>query len=223
MVRPGIKTVGPSRWRARESYRLRGIGGDSWMSSQGHTGPRMLGLGPAAAQSRVVLVGARRDARRLIRSLGKKPWSGLPIVGFVDAGHARSSSLSAAEPPSGSPSSDRSHSRPGRHRSPRRAGRPRPRHPRRRGRLGTARHSGTAALTQLSNSDVAVHWVLVDSGRLDLATISPSAPRIRGRGQLSSRTLMRKPSCGCPVWDRLRMGSPARNEFSIPRLATARA
>jgi exopolysaccharide biosynthesis polyprenyl glycosylphosphotransferase len=43
--------------------------------------------------SRVVLVGARRDARRLVRRLGSGPWSGLPIVGFVDAGHSRSSSL----------------------------------------------------------------------------------------------------------------------------------
>ncbi len=44
-------------------------------------------------KSRVVLVGARRDARRLVRNLGKKPWSGLPFVGFVDARHGRSSSL----------------------------------------------------------------------------------------------------------------------------------
>src|ERR1700722_10141097 len=44
-------------------------------------------------RSRVVLVGARRDARRLVRTLGKKPWSGLPFVGFVDARHGRSSSL----------------------------------------------------------------------------------------------------------------------------------
>ncbi len=40
-----------------------------------------------------MLVGARRDARRLIRQLGKSPWNGPPIVGFVDAGHSRSSSL----------------------------------------------------------------------------------------------------------------------------------
>jgi exopolysaccharide biosynthesis polyprenyl glycosylphosphotransferase len=43
--------------------------------------------------SRVVLVGARRDARRLLRRLGSGPWSGLPIVGFVDTGHSRTSSL----------------------------------------------------------------------------------------------------------------------------------
>ena len=40
-----------------------------------------------------VLVGARRDARRLLRRLGKRPWGGLPIVGFVNSGHSRSSSL----------------------------------------------------------------------------------------------------------------------------------
>ena len=39
-----------------------------------------------APRSRVLLVGARRDARRLIRGLSKSPWSGPPIVGFVDAG-----------------------------------------------------------------------------------------------------------------------------------------
>src|SRR5437763_6439447 len=42
---------------------------------------------------RVVLVGARRDARRLLRRLVNRPWSGLPIVGFVDTGHTRPSSL----------------------------------------------------------------------------------------------------------------------------------
>ena len=44
-------------------------------------------------KSRVVLLGARRAAKKLIRALRDKPWSGLPIVGFVDAGHPRSSSL----------------------------------------------------------------------------------------------------------------------------------
>jgi undecaprenyl-phosphate glucose phosphotransferase len=47
----------------------------------------------ATSPRRVVLVGARRDARRLLRHLVKRPWSGLPIVGFVDSGHSRSSSL----------------------------------------------------------------------------------------------------------------------------------
>src|SRR3954449_7706678 len=38
---------------------------------------------------RVLIVGARRDSRRLARCLGQGPWAGLPVVGFVDAGHPR--------------------------------------------------------------------------------------------------------------------------------------
>src|SRR5271168_5271610 len=49
--------------------------------------------GRAAPPSRVVLVGARRDARRLLRRLGNRPWNGLPIVGYVDTGHSRTSSM----------------------------------------------------------------------------------------------------------------------------------
>ncbi len=37
---------------------------------------------------RVLIVGARRDSRRLARSLSRGPWAGLPVVGFIDAGHA---------------------------------------------------------------------------------------------------------------------------------------
>ena len=63
--------------------------------------------GRTAPPSRVVLVGARRDARRLVRRLGSKPWNGLPIVGFVDTGHPRSSSMRAQEPTPGHPPRDR--------------------------------------------------------------------------------------------------------------------
>jgi undecaprenyl-phosphate glucose phosphotransferase len=38
---------------------------------------------------RVLIVGARRDSRRLARCLGQGPWAGLHVVGFVDAGHPR--------------------------------------------------------------------------------------------------------------------------------------
>jgi exopolysaccharide biosynthesis polyprenyl glycosylphosphotransferase len=38
---------------------------------------------------RVLIVGARRDSRRLARCLSRGPWAGLPVVGFVDAGHPR--------------------------------------------------------------------------------------------------------------------------------------
>src|SRR4051794_1434749 len=41
------------------------------------------------ASGRVLIVGARRDSRRLARCLGQGPWAGLPVVGFVDAGHPR--------------------------------------------------------------------------------------------------------------------------------------
>jgi undecaprenyl-phosphate glucose phosphotransferase len=36
---------------------------------------------------RVLILGARRRCRRLVRHLGHGPWAGLPVVGFVDAGH----------------------------------------------------------------------------------------------------------------------------------------
>lgn len=41
------------------------------------------------APGRVLIVGARRDSRRLARRLSRGPWAGLPVVGFVDAGHPR--------------------------------------------------------------------------------------------------------------------------------------
>jgi exopolysaccharide biosynthesis polyprenyl glycosylphosphotransferase len=49
---------------------------------------RVRRLSPPVA-GRVVIVGARRDSRRLARCLGQGPWAGLPVVGFVDAGHPR--------------------------------------------------------------------------------------------------------------------------------------
>lgn len=41
------------------------------------------------ARGRVVIVGARRDRRRLACCLGQSPWAGLPVVGFIDVGHPR--------------------------------------------------------------------------------------------------------------------------------------
>ncbi len=49
---------------------------------------RVLGLSRRDS-GRVLIVGARRDRRRLVRCLGQGPWAGLPVVGFVDAGHPR--------------------------------------------------------------------------------------------------------------------------------------
>src|SRR5437763_9293578 len=41
------------------------------------------------APRRVLIVGARRDSRRLARRLSQGPWAGLHVVGFIDAGHPR--------------------------------------------------------------------------------------------------------------------------------------
>ena len=122
--------------------------------------------------SRVILLAARRAARKLIRSMGAGPWNGLPIVGFIDAGHGRSSSF-----------------------------RPRSRHlalhpetdpvpvlgsidrlveliDRTRATDIVVAVSGNRPprmgpeLSHLGNADVAVHYVQVDSGRLDFSALS---------------------------------------------------
>ncbi len=89
----------------------------------------------AASRSRVLLVGARRDARRLIRRLGKSPWNGPPIVGLRRCGSFPILELAAPEPSFRPPFPDGPRAGLGAHRSPRRAGRPRPGHARRRGRF----------------------------------------------------------------------------------------
>ncbi len=153
-----------------------------------------------ASRSRVLLVGARRDARRLIRRLGKSPWNGPPIVGFVDAGHSRSSSL-----------------------------RPRSRHFALHSQtdpvpvlgpidrldelieLARATHvvvavSGKSGphsrshVSQLSNSDVIVQWVLVDSARLDFGSLAASSTATTW--SLHSATRPRA-HLRIPHWDRL--------------------
>ncbi|MDE2508006.1 MAG: sugar transferase [Planctomycetota bacterium] len=47
---------------------------------------RLAGAARATA-GRVLIIGARRDSRRLARCLRQGPWRGMPVVGFVDAGH----------------------------------------------------------------------------------------------------------------------------------------
>ena len=154
----------------------------------------------AASRSRVLLVGARRDARHLIRRLSKGPWTGPPIVGFVDAGHSRSSSL-----------------------------RPRSRHFALHSQtdpvpvlghidrldefvdfarathvvMAVSGKSGRLSrpqVSQLINSDVVVQWVLVDSARLDLGslTASSNATTWSLHSPTRSQTHLR-----LPRWDRL--------------------
>src|SRR3954453_8044840 len=44
-----------------------------------------------ASQNRIIVVGARRDARKLLRQLDKSPGRGMTFVGFIDAGHHHAS------------------------------------------------------------------------------------------------------------------------------------
>jgi len=173
---------------------------------------------PASLRSRVVLVGARRDARRLIRSLGKRPWSGLPIVGFVDAGHARSSSLRPrsrhlAIHPQTDPvpvlgSIDRLDELVDRARatdvvvavSAKRRAHAHPQVP------------------QLIKSDAAVHWILVDSGRLDLTALDGCSESTSWSSPSEMQPMAR---LRLPVWDRLTGARAAKRilDCSIAALA----
>ena len=161
--------------------------------------------GPPVPPSRVVLVGARRDARRLVRRLGKRPWSGLPIVGFVDTGHSRSSSMRLrsrhlALHPETDPvpvlgSIDRLDELVDRARATHVM-------------VAVSDESGVnfqSHETQLINSDVGVQWVLVDSARLHLDSLKP---RVSSRSWSlhaadRRRARFRLPAWGRPAWGRL--------------------
>ena len=218
MVRPGIETV------AAESSTGSGIVRSSnpglrnrWRFMNGPASlfgwvmSPQVDVGP---KGRVVLVGARRDARQLGRRLGDFGWSGLPIVGFVDTGHSRPSSM-----------------------------RPRSRHLALHSHtdpvpvLGSIDHLGelvdrvrathvvmavserpstesTPPMTQLINSDVAVHWVLVDSSRLDLGTLGATSPSSQRKHRPRSRLRL-------PAWDASTRARSAKRvmDFSIALFA----
>ena len=162
--------------------------------------------------SRVVLVGARRDARRLVRRLGSRPWSGLPIVGYVDTGHSRTSSL-------------------------RMRSRHLPVHPEtdpipvlgpidrldelvdraRATHVMVAVSGATGALvqphvTQLIHSDVAVQWVRVDSGRLELETVAARAGGPRWSWHPGERLWAR---FHLPAWGRVTWGRVAKRLVDV--------
>jgi undecaprenyl-phosphate glucose phosphotransferase len=199
MVRPGIETVGPKSFsgsRVVSSPRDRRRSMNSPDQIEGIQASRT----EHSAPSRVVLVGARRDARRLIRCLGQKPWSGLPIVGFVDAGHPRSASLALRSRHLALHS--QTHPVPvlgGIDRLDELVDRARATH------VVMAvsekrRVPAQSHLTQLINSDVSVHWLLVDSGRLELPTLTDGHIR---RHRPASLEPLRRPWPGAPRWDRL--------------------
>lgn len=172
----------------------------------------------AAPSSRVLLVGARRDAERLIHRLANGPWNGPRIVGFVAAGHGRFSSLRphnrhiALHPQTDpvpvlgtidrlSELVDRARathvvvavsSTPGCHKPP--------------------------PVTQVINSDVIVQWILVDSGRVDLGSLTSSPPTktwsVHAVGLPGIRS-------GIPIWARLNWARSAKRtmDFLIALLA----
>jgi exopolysaccharide biosynthesis polyprenyl glycosylphosphotransferase len=126
-----------------------------------------------SAPGRVLIVGARRDSRRLARFLSHGPWAGLTVVGFIDAGHPRykgglGRGRQLAVHPGSQPvpvlgSIDRLHEFVGRARathvvvavSGRPAKRLRPR------------------IAQLNHADIAVHWVGDDPATLELTPPDP--------------------------------------------------
>jgi len=126
------------------------------------------------APSRVLIVGARRDSRRLARSLSRGPWAGLPVVGFVDAGHTRySGGIGCGRQLAVHPQADPIPVLGGIDRLDELVGRSRATHvvvalsgrPAKRLRLRMAR---------LSHSDIAVHWVGDGHSALDLPAFEPA-------------------------------------------------
>jgi undecaprenyl-phosphate glucose phosphotransferase len=139
------------------------------------------------SRNRIILVGARRDARKLLQQLEEDPNRGMTIVGFIDAGHHRTSkprsrgrhlAIHARTDPvpvlGGLDRLDElvdrtratdlvvalSH-RPSPHLRPR--------------------------LAKFTNSDVAVHWVPVDAGRLDLTSLPLESTTDEGDVQENTR------------------------------------
>jgi exopolysaccharide biosynthesis polyprenyl glycosylphosphotransferase len=184
MVRPGMDTIGAEGavgpgLAASGSLRPRG----RWRLMNGHNNVDRTVPSTTvhfAGSPRVVLVGKRRDTRRLIRRLGDHPWSGPTVVGYVDAGHGRATLRPRHRHLALHPETD-----------------PVPV-------LGSIDHldelvdrarathvvvavSGKPSRlvrpleAQLINSDVAVHWVFLDSGRPDLGALAdPDGARLHG-------------------------------------------
>jgi len=134
-------------------------------------------LGRPAA-GRVVIVGARRDSRRLARCLSRSPWAGLPVVGFVDAGHPRySGGLGRGRQLAVHPQTDPVPVLGGIDRLDELVGRARATHV-------VVALSGRPAkrlrprMAHLSNSDIAVHWVGEPTGAIDLPPVDRGPSRL---------------------------------------------
>src|SRR5438874_4320601 len=127
---------------------------------------------------RVLIVGARRDSRRLARRLSQGPWAGLPVVGFIDAGHPRySGGLKRGRQLAVHPQADPVPVLGGIDRIDELVGRSRATHV-------VVAVSGRPAkrlrprMALLRNSDIAVHWIGDEPSATDLPAVDPDAPRL---------------------------------------------
>ncbi|GAC1471775.1 MAG: hypothetical protein NVSMB9_18290 [Isosphaeraceae bacterium] len=129
------------------------------------------------APGRVLIVGARRESRRLVRSLSRGPWAGLPVVGFIDAGHPRySGGRRLGRQLAVHPQTDPVPVLGGIERLDELVDRARATH------LVVAL-SGQPAnrlrlrMAHLNNSDIAVHWITDEPSSMDLPSADPDTPR----------------------------------------------
>jgi undecaprenyl-phosphate glucose phosphotransferase len=207
----GSAVVTTSRLRPRDRWRS--------MNSPAEI-LRYLALPSAAAapESRVLLVGARRDVRRLKHRLASGPWNGPHIVGFVATGHGRFSSMGPhnrqiALHPQTDPvpvlgSIDRLNELVDRARATHVVVAV----------SGNPGSRGRPPVTQVINSGVIVQWILVDSGRLDLGPLTTSSPSttwtVHSVGSAGNRA-------GIPIWDRITWARSAKRtmDFLIALLA----
>src|SRR3954469_2612787 len=152
---------------------------------------RVLGLSRPDS-GRVLIVGARRDRRRLARCIEQGPWATLPVVGFVDAGHPRySGRLGRGRHLAVHPRTDPVPVLGGIDRLDELVDRSRATH------LIVAM-SGTPAqrlpprLAQLTNPNAAVHWITEDSGLDDGPPDDPSWTPTRPARPLTGERLLKR-------------------------------
>lgn len=126
---------------------------------------------------RVLIVGARRDSRRLARSLSRGPWGALPVVGFIDAGHPRyAGGLGRGRQLAVHPQTDPVPVLGGIDRLDELVDRARATHV-------VVAVSGRPAqrlrprMASLSNPEIAVHWISDMPSPTDLPSVDPDLPR----------------------------------------------
>jgi exopolysaccharide biosynthesis polyprenyl glycosylphosphotransferase len=163
---------------------------------------------------RIILVGARRAARRLARRLGEQAWIGPQVVGFVDAGHGRASQM---RPPSRHlalhPQADPVPVLGSIERLDELVDRVRATHV-----VVAVSHTPEPHLkphvSQLIKSDVPVHWVSVKSGNLDAEILAgASVAPLPAHSTQKPQPRGRRPFL--PVWDHILLARLAKRLVDI--------